>query len=122
MGSKSITVGGKTVELTELQHEKLLEILDKEVARYEEFEDIIGTDVFIRGVTMYYTGHVEGITNGFIKLKDAAWIASTGRFADFMKGKPDGNQEVEPMGNTMVSISSILDISPLQMSLPLEQK
>lgn len=60
----------------------------------------VGNSVFIRTVTNYYTGRVVGVTKSEILLTDAAWVADTGRFADFLK---TGNaNEVEPYPDGMV--------------------
>lgn len=110
----------KTITLTEEEYAKIKHLIEVDETKNKALEDYLGKNVFIRSVTMYYTGHVEAIVGTFIVLSSAAWIADTGRFADFLKsGKAS---EVEPMGDTMVNIGAILDISPLQTSLPLEQK
>ena len=54
----------------------------------------MGDAVFIRTVTHYHTGRIVGVTPTEIHLVDAAWIASTGRFATALAtGALD---EVEP--------------------------
>lgn len=80
-----------------------------------------GDLVFIRAVTNYYTGRVERVFGGFVHLADAAWIPSTGRFADAMaSGKFD---EVEPYPNgCAVAIGAIVDIAPFGHALPRVQK
>jgi glutamate synthase domain-containing protein 2 len=60
---------------------------------------IIGEKVFIRTVTMHFTGRIKAILQttgvGFLLLEDAAWIASDGRFTQAInEGKLD---EVEPV-------------------------
>lgn len=106
------------------QYDKVKHLIDTEHpdAKYRKVTDFIGTNVFIRTVTMFYTGHIEAIDGKFVVLSTAAWVADTGRFSDFMKGTPTPNFEVEPMGDTLVNLDAVLDISPLQMELPLSQK
>ena len=121
--SKQITVGGKTKELSEEQYEKLQELLNQQDANIEAFEDFVGQDIFVRTVTMAYTGHVEWIKGNFMKLSTATWVADTGRFSDFVrKGKPTEAVEYEPMGTTVLNIQTFMDITLLQMELPFEQK
>lgn len=117
----------KTTEeftLTKDEYEKVKHLLAIELPenKYRKVSDYIGTNVFIRTITMFYTGHIEAIDGKFVVLSSAAWIADTGRFSDFIQGKPTSALEVEPMGDTMVNLDAVLDISPLQMSLPLIQK
>lgn len=44
----------------------------------------VGSRVFIRTVTSYYTGEVIEVSADEIVLVNAAWIADTGRFAPAM--------------------------------------
>lgn len=83
----------------------------------------IGKSVFIRKVTMIFTGKVVGVSDGFVQLSDAAWIADTGRYSqavatgDFM--------EVEPYpDNTIVNVSTgdIVDWVEVKWPLPRLQK
>lgn len=77
--------------------------------------------VFIRTVTFYYTGEVVSVTDKFVVLKDAAWIADTGRFATALNSGV--LNEVEPFPeNVAISLGSIIDASPWKWDLPREQK
>lgn len=80
---------------------------------------LIGQNVFIRTVTGYYTGMVIGLEDGFAHLADAAWVASTGRFADALaSGQLD---EVEPYPqDCYVSLGAIVDVSVWRHDLPRE--
>ena len=70
-----------------------------------------GNTVFIRTVTLYYTGVIQRATKEEIVLSDAAWIASTGRWSNALTtGKLD---EVEPYPNdTLVSVNrgAVIDV------------
>ena len=115
--------GGKnmpSINLTNEQLERVRKFLEDEVKKYSALDDYVGHNVFIRTVTMYYTGHVEKISGKFMILSGAAWVADTGRFSDALK---TGNvSEVEPMGDTMVNIDSIIDISSWRSNLLIVQK
>ena len=82
-----------------------------------------GTNVFIRTVTLYFTGHVERVTKSWIILSGAAWVADTGRFADALK---TGNlNEVEPYPDDAiirVSRDGVIDVATWKHALPREQK
>lgn len=70
-----------------------------------------GNTVFIRTVTLYYTGIIQRVTKEEIVLSEAAWIASTGRWSNaLITGKLD---EVEPYPNgTLVSVNrgAVIDV------------
>jgi len=81
----------------------------------------IGQKVFIRTVTMYYTGRVVGVTDSEVVLDDAAWIGSSGRWNNaLVQGELD---EVEPYPETVyVSRGGIIDWSTWLHDLPRECK
>lgn len=84
---------------------------------------LTGTNVFIRTVTHYFTGHVERVTKSWIILSKAAWIADTGRFADAMKSAK--LNEVEPYPDDVlvrVSREGVIDVTTWKHELPREQK
>ena len=81
----------------------------------------IGECYFVQTVTAFFTGRLVNVTDGDLELSEAAWIASTGRFADALKnGVFD---EVEPYPDTaIVSRDCVMCISPWPHKLPREQK
>lgn len=81
----------------------------------------VGEKYMIRTVTMTLTGQVERITKQELLLKDAAWIADTGRYADALKDQTKFS-EVEPyINNVIVGRGSIVDATTITL-LPREQK
>lgn len=56
----------------------------------------VGKSYLIRTVTHYLHGRVVTVGAQEIVLDNAAWIADTGRFADFLKGSPTQSLEIEP--------------------------
>ena len=54
----------------------------------------VGKQYLIRTVTMIQHGTLVMVTDHELVLEKAAWIADTGRFADFLMGKEPN--EVEP--------------------------
>ena len=41
----------------------------------------VGDKLFIRTVTYHLVGEITEVADGFLRLKDAAWVADTERFA-----------------------------------------
>jgi hypothetical protein len=80
-----------------------------------------GQSVIVRTVTYHYTGRIAEVTDRWITLDDAAWIADSGRWADALR---DGTlSEVEPYpGQVMISTGAVVDISPWLHPLPRTQK
>jgi len=70
----------------------------------------VGDNIFIRTVTLYYTGRVSKIEGGWVTLETASWIADTGRFYDFLK---DGNcSEYESFQDSVsIPMGSIIDVT-----------
>jgi len=82
---------------------------------------IVGEQYFIRTVTMALTGRLTGVNAQELVMDDAAWIADTGRFSDFLKS--GSASEVEPFPNAViVGRGSIVDTCVYQHELPREKK
>jgi len=80
-----------------------------------------GDNVFVRTVTYHYTGRVELMDDEFVVLTDAAWIAMSGRWAEFMR--TGQAEEVEPYPDGVrVSLprSAITEITEFRHDLPRE--
>jgi hypothetical protein len=89
----------------------------KKTAARGDYTDLIGGAVFIRTVSMYYTGRILEERDGVLVLEDAAWIADTSRFSVALAtGKL---AEVEPYpGEVRVSKGAIIDLSVWAHPLP----
>jgi hypothetical protein len=75
---------------------------------------VIGEKYLIRTVTMTHTGEVKEIRGKFIILKDADWIADTGRFSESLIDQDKFN-EVEPFKNdAIVNMDTIIDATEIQ--------
>jgi hypothetical protein len=83
----------------------------------------IGENYFIQTVTHYYSGKLLSVTETDVVLKDAAWIANTGRFADAMQAV-EKLSEVEPIpGEQIVFRGAMVGATiPAWDSLPKTQK
>ena len=83
----------------------------------------IGENYFIKTVTNFYTGKLTRVTARELVLKDAAWIADTGRFMNAIK---DGTlNEVEPYPDNeevVIGRGAIVDAVIWRHELPRTQK
>lgn len=81
----------------------------------------IGKKYLIRTVTYFAVGEIRKIQGDFLVLKDAAWVADTGRFSDALKSGE--LNEVEPVDVPMgVNTRAIVDFFEWEHPLPREQK
>ena len=97
----------------------LKELMNTKNESNETFLEVGGKYLF-RTVTMIYTGEIVRMTGQEIELKDAAWIADTGRFADNLKSCEFN--EVEPyFNNVIIFRGAFLDVTKIE-KLPLVQK
>jgi len=79
-----------------------------------------GDKVLIRTVTYFQAGEFVEQRDGFIHLKNASWIADTGRFTQAVATA--SFNEVEMFAKpVLVNIAAIIDITFLP-SLPKDQK
>lgn len=80
-----------------------------------------GKNYLIRTVTHYYTGTLVGVYKDELVLKDAAWIADTGRFNEALaKGTLS---EVEPIPHeVIIGRGSIVDANLWVHLLPRDVK
>lgn len=81
----------------------------------------IGDKLFLRTVTYHLVGEVEQIEGDWVKLKDASWVADSGRFSQALE---NGNsiQEVEYVGEAYVNLSTCTDAFPWRHKLPLKTR
>lgn len=83
----------------------------------------VGKNYFIRTVTHYLTGKLIKVTAKELVLEDAAWIADSGRFMQFLR---DGKlNEVEPFADkaeVIVGRGALIDCVEWVHALPREQK
>ena len=107
-------------ELTIGEAKQLSKMFGKEIAA-KTHSIPVGECVFIRTVTMHYTGRITSVTDYDLVLEDASWIADSGRFSTALK---NGDlSEVEPFpGSAIIPLGCIVDISAWNHKLPREVK
>lgn len=91
------------------------------MSKYNELHFFHSKNVFIKTVTMFYVGRLASENENFIFLEEAAWIADTGRFYNFLK---DGKvNEVEPFVDPIaVNKNAIVEITLWNHDLLKKQK
>jgi hypothetical protein len=111
----------KTIEVSDETYEKIKQQLGIDVVKdIDNIADMIGNSYFFRTVTYHLVGKVEKQIGKFLQLKDASWVADSGRFMNAIK---DGTlSEVEPVGIAFVNLDSVTDFFPWKHKLPVEQK
>lgn len=82
--------------------------------------DFVGKKLFIRTVTFHLVGEVEEVMGQFVKLKDASWVADSGRFGNAIA---QGTlNEVEYVGEAYVNLDTATDMFPWNHDLPIATK
>ncbi len=84
----------------------------------------VGKKYFIRTVTMALVGKLKAVGGQELTLEDAAWVADTGRFGDFLRDGEEVVGEVEPFpdGDVFVGRGSIVDMVEWKHELLRKQK
>lgn len=78
----------------------------------------VGKNVFVRTVTMHYTGHLTRVTDGELVLTDAAWVADSGRFSEALSTGKLNEVEPFPAGEVIVSRAAVVDVCVWAHDLP----
>lgn len=79
---------------------------------------VIGSSVFVRTVTMNFTGRLVAVYETELVLEDAAWIADSGRFSVALATGVLNEVEPYPPGYVVVSRPAICDVSIWAHPLP----
>ena len=75
------------------------------------YDHLVGGNVFIRTVTHHYCGKLEKVFPQELLLRDAAWVASDGRFADMFKTLAADEVEPFPDGLIVVGRGAVIDVA-----------
>jgi len=109
----------KTIQISDEVFEKTKDQLEdgKDISNYE---DMVGSKFFFRTVTYHTVGEVKKVVGRFVQLKNASWVADSGRFMGTIK---DGTlNEVEPVGDAFLNMDTVVDFFPWKHKLPTDQK
>ena len=89
----------------------------------KNYQDLIGGKYFFRTVTYHLLGEVVSIVGRFAYLKDASWVADSGRFHQFItKGELSSSAEIEPVGFAYINLDTVTDFFPWKHEMLTEQK
>ena len=112
-----------TIELTDEQLEQVKEKLGVDSFKeIESYQDLVGSKIFFRTVTYHALGEVKKIVGRFVHLKNASWIADTGRFMGWIKDGVQTNSEIEPVGEMFLNMDTVVDFFIWKHKLPSDQK
>lgn len=81
----------------------------------------VGNEVLIRTVTHYHIGRIVDISDGFVTLEDACWVADTGRFSTALLTGSISECEAFPDPVT-VSLGAICDATLWRHPIPMKTK
>ena len=82
------------------------------------YDQHIGKPVFIRTVTMNFTGRLVAVHTGELVIDGAAWIADSGRFSAALATGTMNEVEPYPEGPVVVSRAALIDVSAWNHTLP----
>jgi len=82
----------------------------------------IGKNYMIRTVTMIQVGKLVKVTGQELVLKDAAWVADTGRFTIFLREGEVNEVEIFPDGEVIVGRNNVIDACVWNHKLLRQQK
>ena len=111
----------RTIEVSDETYERIkTQLKEEEQTDISGYKDLEGKAWFFRTVTYHLVGNVVKVWGSWVTLKDASWIADSGRFMQFVKnGTPS---EVEPVGTINVNMNTVTDFLEWKHKLPTEQK
>lgn len=115
----------KTINISDETWDKIKDqVLEEDDTALEinELDEFIDKKIFIRTVTYHLVGEVKNRIGNLFELKNASWVADSGRFMDALKDGFGDNAEIEPVGQCYVNIETIVDMFPWKHNLPKEQK
>lgn len=97
----------KTIQVSEETYDLIKDQLKVDETPINTMEDFIGKNIFVRTVTYHLLGEVTKIIGNLLFMRNASWVADSGRFGKFIK---DGDaSEVEYVGDWFINVNSIVD-------------
>ena len=110
----------RVIEISDETFERLKDQLKaEECMDINSLADFVGKKIFVRTVTYHLVGEVKKIVGQLVFLKNASWVADSGRFMNAIKeGKLN---EVEPVGDWFFNINTMVDGGEWKHPLPTKQ-
>ena len=113
----------RTIKISDETFNKLQDQLTAdEQTDISSLQDFVGKKFFIRMVTYHLVGEIEKVMGNLFILKNASWIADSGRFSDAIKKGLGENAEIEPVGTAIININAMVDMFPYNHALPSKQQ
>ena len=87
----------------------------------QDFPLEVGTKVYLHTATFAYVGVLVEKGPTYLVLKEASWIADTGRFSAFAKGEFDDRSEIEVLPRDslkVVAVGGLISAMPFLGELP----
>lgn len=110
----------KTIEISDETFERIKDqLLAEEVQSLSDLDELIGKKLYLRSVTYHMLGEVIGRNGMILQLKNASWIADSGRFMQCIK--KGELKEVEPVGDCWVNLNTVTDFYVWVHKLPKDQ-
>lgn len=81
-----------------------------------------GSKWFFRLVTYHVIGEVEQVSATEIKLKNASWVADSGRFGEAFRDGFSSTAEIEYVGTMVLGRGAVVDSAPWPHGLPTESQ
>lgn len=86
----------------------------------QSLDELVGRNWFFRTVTYHMVGRVVRRVGNFLVMADASWVADSGRFTTAIKSGT--LTEVEPVGDAILNLDTVVDGFPWVHVLPDKQK
>jgi frataxin-like iron-binding protein CyaY len=112
----------KTIKVSDETWTKIKDQVEADNKSFEvkDLDGFIGQKLFIRTVTYHLVGEVTKRIGHLFEMKNASWVADSGRFMQAIKSGT--LNEVEPVGNAWVNLDAVVDMFPWCHALPKEQR
>ena len=113
-----------TIEISDETLDKMKEQFAGEFTNIDinSLEDMKDQNWFFRTITVYLVGKVKKQVGKFLVLEDASWIADTKGFSNFIKNGISDDVELEPVGECLLNIDSVVDAYRWKHKLPTKQQ
>lgn len=110
----------RTIRISEETYQKLKEQLGADTLDLSSLDSLVGKNWFFRTVTYHMVGRVVKRLGNFLVMADASWVADSGRFMNAIKSGT--LNEVEPVGDAILNLDTVVDGFPWVHPLPEKQK
>ncbi len=112
------------IEVSESTLEKIKEQFADEFKTIEldALGDLVGQQWFFRTVTYHMVGKVKARLGNFLVMEKATWVADSTRFSDCIKDGFSDEAELEPVGDALINLDSVVDAFPWKHKLPTKQQ